>query len=226
MDPEAAKFVQEGNFFCCPIPRDSPDIKKVNFDSIEAKKGTCDRIADAKNILLGGSLYTKQFTYISIPFTSSSPIKGALICVGGGSTSPRSPQYLEFTFTSEGYHWCSLPLDLPNVNRCEIKGRGREHPEEECFMIKSLVFTSRSVEEIMAADLAASDRIWASARPVIAEFLMEAERVRWDFVTDHPSFLKHKHEPRDLCEIEGKGTWRDGEKRRNFSIASLIFIKK
>ncbi|GKT18515.1 hypothetical protein ADUPG1_004261, partial [Aduncisulcus paluster] len=76
-----------------------------------------------------------HFTHISIPFSSSSPMKGAYICLRGDS-SPLLD--LSFTLTSskgektskkyefplfyecDGSRWYFLPVDLPDVVLCEI----------------------------------------------------------------------------------------------------------
>ncbi|GKT22393.1 hypothetical protein ADUPG1_004509, partial [Aduncisulcus paluster] len=92
-----------------------------------------------------------QFTYISIPFSSSSPMKGAYICLDGDIwMSP--PSHLIFTLTSskrektskkyefpefEGEHWYFLPVDLPDVVLWRLQGK-----EERKSILESSPFFS------------------------------------------------------------------------------------
>ncbi|GKT31313.1 hypothetical protein ADUPG1_001963, partial [Aduncisulcus paluster] len=139
-------FVHEGDVTCCPIPGDAPNIKGAAFPTIKAIDGTkgkgdenYDQGSEAQDMLKGEGNYG-LFTHISIPFSSSSPMKGAYICLSPYFSSP-PPSHLIFTLTSskgektskkyefpefKGRHWYFLPVDLPDVVLCEITGKGRE----------------------------------------------------------------------------------------------------
>ncbi|GKT31177.1 hypothetical protein ADUPG1_005783, partial [Aduncisulcus paluster] len=87
-----AEFVLEGYQYCCPIPRDSPNIKGAEFPTIKAIDGTkeegdeeYDQSAEAQDMMKGVD-NDGHFTHISIPFSSSSPMKGAYICLRGDSS--------------------------------------------------------------------------------------------------------------------------------------------
>ncbi|GKT32374.1 hypothetical protein ADUPG1_006548 [Aduncisulcus paluster] len=125
-----------------------------------------------------GGFNIKKFTYISIPFTSTSPIKGAYICLCG--LAP--PSHLTLTFTSSmdektskkyefpefrGYHWYFLPIDLPDVELCEISGKGRIY---EGFLVESVVFFREDFpQEIIARE--ANKKLWSEAQVVEPKFI-------------------------------------------------------
>ncbi|GKT13929.1 hypothetical protein ADUPG1_010369, partial [Aduncisulcus paluster] len=187
VEPE---FVHEGDEKCCPIPGDAPNIKSAEFPTIKAIDGTkeegkygYDQSSEAQEMMKGeGNGY---FTHISIPFSSSSPMKGAYICLSSSWTSP--PSHLIFTLTSSkgdktskkyefpGFrrkHWYFLPVDLPDVVLCEITGKGKW---EEYFDIESLVFISReeTPEEIKSRE--AKEKLWSEAPIVKPEFVKEGD---------------------------------------------------
>ncbi|GKT37326.1 hypothetical protein ADUPG1_010133 [Aduncisulcus paluster] len=192
VDPE---FIHEGHGGCCPIPRDAPNIKSSEIPSIKAINETkeeddeeYDQSVEAQK-MMKGEVNNGHFTHISIPFSSSSQMKGASICLNGlihwYHISP--PSHLTFTLTSskgektskkyefpefEGWHWYFLPVDLPDVVLCEITGKGRE---EEYFDIDSLVFISReeTSEEIKARK--AREKLWSEAPVVKPEFVKEGD---------------------------------------------------
>ncbi|GKT22758.1 hypothetical protein ADUPG1_012217, partial [Aduncisulcus paluster] len=185
VEPE---FIKEGDWYSCPIPRDAPNIKRSEFPTIEAIDGTkeegdCeyDQSSNARLMMKGEGNYG-HITHINIPFSSSSPMKGAYICLDGRSSSS-PPSYLIFTLTSSKgektskkyefplfrrEHWYFLPVDLPDVVLCEITGKGRE---EEWFKILSLVFISReeSPEEIKSRE--AKEKLWSETPVVKPEFV-------------------------------------------------------
>ncbi|GKT16311.1 hypothetical protein ADUPG1_010893, partial [Aduncisulcus paluster] len=187
VEPE---FVHEGNANCCPIPGDAPNIKSAELPTIEAIDGInkegdeyYDQSFEAQK-MMKGECNDGYFTHISIPFSSSSPMKGAYICLDGDSsywTSP--PSHLIFTLTSskgdktskkykfpefEEYRWYFLHVDLPDVVLCEITGKGRY---KEYFDIESLVFISReeTPEEITSRE--AREKLWSEAPVVRPEFV-------------------------------------------------------
>ncbi|GKT27480.1 hypothetical protein ADUPG1_000053 [Aduncisulcus paluster] len=184
-------FVHEGSGSCCPVPGDapnitgaeSPTIKAINITKEEGEYGY-DQSSWAQRMMKGGGNYG-QFTHISIPFSSSSPMKGAYFCLHGNSSPP---SHLIFTLTSSkgektfkkcefhefiGYYWYFLPVDLPDVVLCEITGKGRK---EECFQIYSLVFISReeTPEEIKSRE--AREKLWSEAPVVKPEFVKEGDK--------------------------------------------------
>ncbi|GKT23782.1 hypothetical protein ADUPG1_012536 [Aduncisulcus paluster] len=185
VEPE---FVHEGSEGCCPIPGDALNVKSAAFSTIEAideskEEGDeeYDQSSNAQEMMKGeGNI--GQFTHISIPFSSSSPMKGAFICLYGISWASRRyrysfpPSHLIFTLTSskgekaskkyefpefEGDHWYFLPVDLPDVLLCEITGKGRETEEE-------------TPEEITARE--AREKLWSEAQVVKPEFVKEGGR--------------------------------------------------
>ncbi|GKT37552.1 hypothetical protein ADUPG1_003490, partial [Aduncisulcus paluster] len=171
VEPE---FVHKGDELCCPIPRDSPNVKSGEFPTIEAIDGT-EEEGDVK-------CNDGYFTHISIPFSSSSPMKGVYICLDGRSYSS-PPSHLIFTLTSskgdktskkyefpgfEGFHWHFLPVDLPDVVLCEITGKGIY---SKYFRIISLVFIGReeTPEEIKSRE--AKEKLWSETPVVKPEFV-------------------------------------------------------
>ncbi|GKT35686.1 hypothetical protein ADUPG1_003034, partial [Aduncisulcus paluster] len=109
--------------------------------------------------MMKGECNDGYFTHISIPFSSSSPMKGAYICLDGDSSPP---SHLIFTLKSSqgektfkksefpgftGKHWYFLPVDLPDVVL-------KETPEE---------IASREAKE----------KLWSEAPVVKPEFVKE-----------------------------------------------------
>ncbi|GKT31611.1 hypothetical protein ADUPG1_006004 [Aduncisulcus paluster] len=197
VEPE---FVHEGNANCCPIPLDAPNIKGAEFPTIKAINGTekegkygYDQSSKAQGMMKGDCNYG-QFTHISIPFSSSSPMKGAYICLDGDSLSP---SHIIFTLTSSkgdktlkkyefpgflGFHWYFLPVDLPDVVMCDITGKGRK---EENFNIRSLVFIRKETpEEIKSRE--AREKLWSEAQVVKAEFVKEEDKDSIPILPDDP----------------------------------------
>ncbi|GKT34419.1 hypothetical protein ADUPG1_007775 [Aduncisulcus paluster] len=171
------EFIHEGDLSCSPIPRDAANVKSPDFVVIEAKNRTkrkdgdkgYDQSSYAQQMMKGERNWGK-FTDIFVPFSTSTPIKGAYICIGGKNT--RLPSHLIFSLTSsngekmvkkyefpelEGYHWYYLPIDLSDIVLCEITGKGKD---EESFEIDSFVFISReeTPEEINSRE--AREKLW------------------------------------------------------------------
>ncbi|GKT36759.1 hypothetical protein ADUPG1_009665 [Aduncisulcus paluster] len=169
-----------------PIPFDSPNIRSPEFLSVKARNETkkegqvgYDRSFDAQN-MMKGEWNNGHFTYISIPFSFASPMKGAYIYL-------TSVCHLTFTFTSIkgdktskkydfaefiGKHWYFLPVDLPDVVLCEITGKGSD---KEYFRIETLIFfREETPEEILAR--VAKEKLWTEAEVVKPEFIWEGEK--------------------------------------------------
>ncbi|GKT24400.1 hypothetical protein ADUPG1_012718 [Aduncisulcus paluster] len=198
--PVEPQFIHEGYFDCCPILRDAPNIKSAEFPSIEAIDGTkekgeygYDQSSNAQK-MMKGEWNLGHFTHISIPFSSSSPMKGAYICLYGYSWT-RSPLHLIFTLTSSkdekiskkykfpefgDEHWYFLPIDLPDVVMCEITGY---------FNIRSLVFISReeTPEEILVRE--AREKLWSEAPVLKPEFVKEGGRNSIPIPRDDPHLV-------------------------------------
>ncbi|GKT27849.1 hypothetical protein ADUPG1_000229 [Aduncisulcus paluster] len=188
------EFVLEGPRWCCPIPGDAPNIKSAEFPTIEAINGTkeegdekYDQSSKAQKMMKGEN-NDGHFTHISIPFSSSSPMKGAYICLRNYLSIDSPPSHLIFTVTSskgdktskkyefpefEGFHWYFLPVDLPDVVLCEITGKGRK---TEYFRIQSFVFISReeTPEEITSRE--AREKIWSDTPVVKPEFVKVGDK--------------------------------------------------
>ncbi|GKT24458.1 hypothetical protein ADUPG1_012741 [Aduncisulcus paluster] len=183
------KFIHEGFERCCPIPGDAPNIKSAEFPTINAIDGTKEEGAEKYDQSYSAQWLMKGwndgcFTHISIPFSSSSPMKGAYICLSNNYPSP--PSHLIFTLTSskgdktamkyefpefKGFHWYFLPVDLPDVVLCEITGKGREN---EYFRIIYLVFIREETpEEIKSRE--AREKLWSEAPVVKPEFVKEGD---------------------------------------------------
>ncbi|GKT36825.1 hypothetical protein ADUPG1_009723, partial [Aduncisulcus paluster] len=201
VDPE---FVHKGDRSCCPIPLDAPNVKSAEFPTIEAIDGTkeegdekYDQSSNAQKIMKGEN-NNRLFTHISIPFSSSSPMKGAYICLHGDYLPP---SHLIFTLTSSkgektskkykfpgfnGFHWYFLPVDLPDVVLCEITGKGRR---TENFGIESFVFISREEthEEITSRE--AREKLWSEAPVVKSEFVKEGGRKSIPILRDDPKLV-------------------------------------
>ncbi|GKT31614.1 hypothetical protein ADUPG1_006007, partial [Aduncisulcus paluster] len=187
------EFIHEGNYPCCPIPGDAPNIKSAAFPTIKAIDGTkgrggCeyDQSSEAQD-MMKGEANIGHFTHISIPFSSSSPMKGTYICLYGDSLSP---SHIIFTLTSskgdktlkkyefpgfKGWHWYFLHVDLPDVVLCEITGKGREEDREETF------------EETLSREV--KEKLWSEAPVVKPEFVKEGGRKSIPIPRDDPKLV-------------------------------------
>ncbi|GKT32634.1 hypothetical protein ADUPG1_006737, partial [Aduncisulcus paluster] len=197
------EFIHEGDESSSPIPRDSPNVKSPDITVIEAKNRTKEEgdeeydQSSAAQKMMKGEYYWGEFTDISLPFSTSTPIKGAYICIRG-KLIRYSPSHLIFSLTSskgekmvkkyefselEKTSWFFLPIDLSDVVLCEIKGKGRKKEsfedeeyfeDEESFKIDSLVFISRKApEEIKVRE--AREKLWSEAQVVKSEGDEESE---------------------------------------------------
>ncbi|GKT34875.1 hypothetical protein ADUPG1_008147 [Aduncisulcus paluster] len=144
-----------------------------------------------------------QFTHISIPFSTASPIKGIYICLFGHS-SDSPPSFLIFTFTSsEGEkiskrcnfdsfdpdakyrRWYRLPIDLSDIILCEITGKGRK---QEYFNILNLVFFREETSEETVVRKA-QEKLWSEATVVKPEFIKEGGKDDIPIPRDHPKLV-------------------------------------
>ncbi|GKT27957.1 hypothetical protein ADUPG1_000312, partial [Aduncisulcus paluster] len=154
-------------------------IREETPEEIKSRDEEYDQNSEAQKMMRGED-NDGNFTHISIPFSSSSPMKGAYICLYG-FTHSLPPSHLIFTLISskgdktskkyefpgfKGFPWYFLPVDLPDVVLCEITGKGRE---EEYFGIRSLVFIREETpEEIKSRE--ASEKLWSETQVVKPEF--------------------------------------------------------
>ncbi|GKT27085.1 hypothetical protein ADUPG1_013605 [Aduncisulcus paluster] len=152
------EFMNEGSRYSIPIPRDDPTIidpafKMVNgSDYLYIKElSKYNKSLDAQDMLKGEAEVT--LSHLSIPFPSPSPVKGAYICVDKNYSSPsllftftdcdgtKTSKKYEFSEPKHYYEWHYLHIDLLNVIKCEIEGKGMWIDENNrVFNIKSLVF--------------------------------------------------------------------------------------
>ncbi|GKT31015.1 hypothetical protein ADUPG1_005726, partial [Aduncisulcus paluster] len=101
---------------------DSPNIKGAEFPTIKAIDGTkeegdeeYDQSAEAQDMMKGVD-NDGHFTHISIPFSSSSPMKGAYICLRGDSSPILD---LSFTLTSSKGEKTSKKYEFPLFYECD-----------------------------------------------------------------------------------------------------------
>ncbi|GKT27396.1 hypothetical protein ADUPG1_000025 [Aduncisulcus paluster] len=201
-------FIYEADEYCLPIPRDSPNITKPFFQSIEARYKSSETSApgfdeslNAQKMMKGEKNYG-CFTHISIPFSLSSSIKGAYIVLHhlDYDDVPPHPSHLMFTFstskgkkTSKKYDfpeietdcWFFLPVDLSDVVFCEITGKGKD---QEYFHINSLVFfREETLEETVVRE--AREKQWLSCVQLKSEFVKEGDEDHIPFLLDDPKVL-------------------------------------
>ncbi|GKT16552.1 hypothetical protein ADUPG1_010938 [Aduncisulcus paluster] len=193
----------------CPIPGDIPNINTPEFRSIKARDETQKRLflktkkynqSSNAQKMMKGEHNCGHFTYISIPFSSYPPVKGAYIQLGEAINLDLDsrPSNLIFTFTtSDGekiskrydfpgfryseprYCWYFLPVDLSDVMLCEITGKGRK---KEHFSIISLMFIREETREETIAREAREitlARCWSQAPVVKSEFIKEGDWETW-----------------------------------------------
>ncbi|GKT26989.1 hypothetical protein ADUPG1_013563 [Aduncisulcus paluster] len=208
-------FTYQRNWSWCPILGDAPNIKSAEFPTIKSIDGTheewhekYDQSSNAQRMMKGeydgqfthNIVNRGHFTHISIPFSSSLPLKGAYICIVKDLLTSL-PSQLIFTLTSskgektsKKYEfpkfydagWYFLPVDLPDVVLCEITGKGRWR---ESFEIHSLVFISReeTPEELKSRE--AREKLWSEAPVVKAEFVKEGWRDSIPIPRDDPKLV-------------------------------------
>ncbi|GKT34526.1 hypothetical protein ADUPG1_007866 [Aduncisulcus paluster] len=158
------EFMNPGDASFIPIPRDDPDIINPSFDLVKAKDDSnrkesrhYDQSSKAQKMLKGDYSFV-NFSHLSIPFPSPSPMKGAYICVHEDYSSPsllftltlsngtKTFKKYEFSEPKHEYEWHFLPIDLENVVLCEIEGKGTwEKKNSRYFRIESLVFLKRHI---------------------------------------------------------------------------------
>ncbi|GKT20855.1 Small heat shock protein RTM2-like protein [Aduncisulcus paluster] len=206
-------LIHIGDMDCCPIPRDSSNIKMPHY--ITAKNETREesdeefyQTSNAQAMMNEGN-HHGDFTDISFTFLESTPIKGAYICIETKWPDYPYASFLTFSFTSskgerkfKSYKfpklkissWFFLPIDLSDVVGCRItgKGRGGENPDN-LFTIATLVcFQEETQDEIRIREAKDADRkkFWSEAAVKKAEFIQQGDD---DFVLipyDHRAIVK------------------------------------
>ncbi|GKT31701.1 hypothetical protein ADUPG1_006073, partial [Aduncisulcus paluster] len=257
IEPE---LIHEGNLSTSPIPRDSPNVKSPDITVINAKnrtKGKGDKEYDqssAAQKMMKGEYYWGEFTDISLPFSTSTPIKGAYICIRG-KLIRYSPSHLIFSLTSskgekmvkkyefselEKTSWFFLPIDLSDVVLCEITGKGRK---KESFTIFSLIFFREETHEETIFHISLP---FSTSTPIKGAYIC----IRGKLIRYSPSHLifsltsskgekmVKKYEfselektswfflPIDLSDVVLCEITGKGRKKESFTIFSLIFFRE
>ncbi|GKT16554.1 hypothetical protein ADUPG1_010939 [Aduncisulcus paluster] len=196
------EFLHEGECACNPISRDAPNVINPDFPAIEAEDETKEEAASRQLVehwqcfvaqdMMRGEYYDGPYTHVSIPFPSSSPIKGVYICLSRYSP----PSHLIFTFTLareeviskkyefpeicllkdeypdvEGGIWYYLPVDLSDVVLCEITGKGKE--TEHFRIINPTFIREETPEEILIREV--KEKLWFDLQTQVPEFVKKGD---------------------------------------------------
>ncbi|GKT34418.1 hypothetical protein ADUPG1_007774 [Aduncisulcus paluster] len=217
-DVTLAEFVHNGGQDSIPIPRDDPAIINPHISCISGKderkdkkyRREYDQSAEAQKMMIG-KWNNGKFTSISIPFRSSTPIKGAYICIEKKtyfmvpntflcfifSTSKKGKIFKKYEFPElESICWFYLPIDLADIVLCEIEGerlKEKKKITKKCFSIRSIVFIHRkkTPEEVFSREVneIALKKLWTAAEMVKPEFIKEGDRLAVPISRDDPSIL-------------------------------------
>ncbi|GKT27826.1 hypothetical protein ADUPG1_000212 [Aduncisulcus paluster] len=158
------KFMNEGDRYSIPIPRDDPTIFNPSYEMVNGSDYSYSKELSKYNMsdkswaaqrMLKGEVFLDDVTlsHLSIPFPAPSSMKGACICVYKNYSSPsllfsftlsdgkKTSKKYEFSEPKHEYEWHFLPIDLDNVVLCEIDGKGTwKEKTSRVFNIESLVF--------------------------------------------------------------------------------------
>ncbi|GKT27013.1 hypothetical protein ADUPG1_013568 [Aduncisulcus paluster] len=220
-DNQTKIFIYKVSLDCAsdtwPIPLDAPNIRSVEFPAIKARNETkkevnedYDQSSNAQKMMKGEEDIYRDFTHISIPFSSSSSMKGAYLFLSAYSSPP---SHLIFTLTNskgrkrskkfefpEFYdnRWYFLPIDLSDVVLCEIIGKGRvqKHFSRmffQGFCIRFLAFIRKQTsEEIIACK--AKEKLWSETIAMKPEFIKKGYKdsipIPRESRRDYPKLLK------------------------------------
>ncbi|GKT36956.1 hypothetical protein ADUPG1_009829, partial [Aduncisulcus paluster] len=219
--PVKSIFIKEGDSFSSgrdsiPIPRDDPSVVDLSLKKIKATdKSLCpknenyDKTHFAREMLIGRK-DCLTVSYLSIPFSSPDSLKGAYICVGNCTSSPsllftfihangkKTLKRYEFEEPKNYYEWHFLPINLENVEICEIEGKGTWNKKNrQIFDIHSLVFVKpetladRVAREIRQENLKVA---WSETPITKSEFIEGVEILvsvsvpRFETTLVHPSY--------------------------------------
>ncbi|GKT23329.1 hypothetical protein ADUPG1_012396 [Aduncisulcus paluster] len=227
------EFINFGDCSCIPIPRDDPIVQNPDFSAIKAtdkskeegNKGY-DQSSNAQQMMKEYVDYSEReyFTDISIPFLSSSPIKGIYICLD----AELSASQLTFAFTSSKREkkakkidfskilensWFFISIDISDVILCEIEGK-----EGEKFRIMSLAFVrERTSEESYAYKIKEGncEKQWHEATIVKPNFIKKGDKNSYPIFPYDPTVIRPPLDMvqgyDDCCIMESK--WYDKSSR-------------
>ncbi|GKT24396.1 hypothetical protein ADUPG1_012717 [Aduncisulcus paluster] len=142
------------------------------FKSVKAKDSSKSRESKeydeslrAERMLKRESNVWLSLSHLSIPFSVPTSIKGAYICVNKNyssssllftftlSNGKKIPKKYEFSRYEYWYELHFLPIDLTNVVRCKIEGKGMSwEKNERRFRIKSLIFIQGDIRSDLKRD--------------------------------------------------------------------------
>ncbi|GKT31914.1 hypothetical protein ADUPG1_006231, partial [Aduncisulcus paluster] len=142
------------------------------FKSVKAKDSSKSRESKeydeslrAERMLKRESNVWLSLSHLSIPFPAPSSMKGAYICVNKNyssssllftftlSNGKKIPKKYEFSRYEYWYELHFLPIDLTNVVRCKIEGKGMSwEKNERRFRIKSLIFIQGDIRSDLKRD--------------------------------------------------------------------------
>ncbi|GKT31544.1 hypothetical protein ADUPG1_005954 [Aduncisulcus paluster] len=161
------QFLREGSRFSPIIPFDDPRIVFPHVSMVTATNDAYgpqseyyDESENAQRMLVGKS--DVWFSHLTIPFSSPSSLKGALISIAKYKSSPsllfiftlddgtKICRKYEFPYPYPGsifdFEWNFLPIALSGVVSCEVKGKGRwAFKQSRCFYLESLVFVKQDI---------------------------------------------------------------------------------
>eukprot|EP00764_Aduncisulcus_paluster_P006897 gnl/Carplike_NY0171/2280_a3074_673.p1 GENE.gnl/Carplike_NY0171/2280_a3074_673~~gnl/Carplike_NY0171/2280_a3074_673.p1 ORF type:complete len:383 (-),score=57.57 gnl/Carplike_NY0171/2280_a3074_673:402-1550(-) len=185
-----SKFIQKGDILCIPIARDDITVIVPNFGKLQAKKWPTTKILRNNPHVVGmmqGERCSEEFTHISVPFSSVSPVKGAYICL---SSHPNPPSQLFFTFTSSkkkkiikrfefpeierSCSWFLLSFDLDDIISCKIQGKGSKEDDDCSFIIRSLVYFREETPQESSSRVS-REKILCRAPLVKSEFIKDGD---------------------------------------------------
>ncbi|GKT14580.1 hypothetical protein ADUPG1_010512 [Aduncisulcus paluster] len=194
-------FLSESNFYkmhnTFPIIRDAPTFLSANFSEVKSKdESKCrmsksyDQSDSVRKMLNGEELFgSVTFSYLSIPFSSCVPMKGAYIQIDQylgcslflfiftHSDGTKTFKTYEFTQPKRYNEWYFLPIDLSDVVCCEIKGKGSWKEERRrSFKILGLDFIrEETLEE--SKNRCQIEESWSEIPLVKAEFSCNGKEV-------------------------------------------------
>ncbi|GKT34441.1 hypothetical protein ADUPG1_007795 [Aduncisulcus paluster] len=222
------EFIHYGDYSCLPIPRNAPNVTHPKYSDISNNK---------VREMLKGAMADETFSYITLPFSPSTFIKGSYVCIK--KLMDWSPIFLTFSFTSsigleiskqyefpkiEKNSWFFLPIDLPDVTRCVITGKWRNM---ECDLeISSIVFFREEThEETLIRE--AREKMWSEA-PIIPKFVHEGDRNSIPIPRDDPLIVNSLFKPtkrpewcHESFEAQRLLDGEDGEIKNNIAISHL-----
>ncbi|GKT35317.1 hypothetical protein ADUPG1_008499 [Aduncisulcus paluster] len=215
---ETPRFIHEGKFCAIPIARDDTRIFIPNYSHIKSWDETKDEDSgydqsfNAKKILRGDSPLT--CTYLFVPFSRPSFMEGIYISIcqfviqlipsflivtvknNVGEETTKKFVFSKLEFDS---NWFFLPINLPDIISCELRGRGRENDN---FEMESLAFLRRETSEEYIRRKAlesTQSRAWSDAKVYNSIFLERGGRTTCPISRDDPCIVQPS-----FLELKGK----------------------